>query len=51
MEPWMAMDVHNRGLEAQNGARGGGVFIPVVVADLHHFDEYRSRIRIRIKVL
>jgi hypothetical protein len=36
MEPRRAVDAHNRGVEAQNGALE--VCRPVVAA-LHHFDE------------
>ncbi len=38
MEPWRAVDTHNRGVEAQNGAVEG-LLTTVVVADSHHFDE------------
>ncbi len=39
MEPWRAMDVHNGGVEAQNGTLEG---LETRIADLHHSDEEHS---------
>jgi hypothetical protein len=40
MEPWRAMDVHNGGVEAQNGTKLEG--LATTIADLHHIDEEHS---------